>query len=591
MSPREFTEEENRILREALRTDKRDTSKQSSKDEQHIAELAKLSPLKFAQCSKQEAKDLGITLGELNKLVKMQRARNENDVGQGRPVKITDVEPWSEPIEGERVASALAVALRQYIVLPEISADAIALWVLHTWLVNCFFVSPRLALTSPTKGCGKTTVLRFLNQVTRRPKRAGSITPAALFRVVEQCQPTIILDETEKYIEPLSEFHALLNEGHCKGSSIIRVLGEKNEMREFEIFGAVAFARNGRMPDDLEQRSIVIEMERRRAEEKILELREDRCGALQNLARMCARWTGEAAEVIAGHDPNMGGLFNRVADNWRPLFTIADMIGSDWPERARQAAAALMPKESEAVGPMVLADIGVAFADKDRMWSETICTSLATMEGRPWAEWSKGKPITPNQLARLLKACHVHPELVRVGGEVKRGYHRHQFGELWIRYGTTFPGEGSSNPLHPYKDDETCASHTAKPLQADFYVTVRNCEKSNNDAICNGVTVEKGVSGENREIRLGDEPEAERHDDPELVTDTTSDTGPDDADTAPTEFGSIPKDTRAQVEPPADDLTIPPNLDRRPKPRQDGPWPGTYPSDDDIKDIEAGKFK
>ena len=44
MNPRAFTEEENRILNETLRTDKRDTSEQSS-DEQLIVELAKLTPL------------------------------------------------------------------------------------------------------------------------------------------------------------------------------------------------------------------------------------------------------------------------------------------------------------------------------------------------------------------------------------------------------------------------------------------------------------------------------------------------------------------------------------------------------------------
>ena len=51
------------------------------------------------------------------------------------------------------------------------------------------------------------------------------------------------------------DLHALLNEGHCAGGTVLRVLGEKLELREFGIFvGAVAFARNGRLPDDLEQR-------------------------------------------------------------------------------------------------------------------------------------------------------------------------------------------------------------------------------------------------------------------------------------------------------------------------------------------------
>src|SRR5262249_10080782 len=171
-----------------------------------------------------------------------------------------------DAIEGDHAATALAASLKRYVVLSDAAADAIALWILHTWLVDKFNVTPRLAITSPTKGCGKTTVLRFLNRVVYRPKRAGSISPPALFRAVEQFHPTVILDETEKYIEHGSDLHALLNEGHCKGGTVLRVLGEKQELREFSVFAALAFAANGKLPDDLEQRSIVIEMQRRRAD-------------------------------------------------------------------------------------------------------------------------------------------------------------------------------------------------------------------------------------------------------------------------------------------------------------------------------------
>ena len=114
---------------------------------------------------------------------------------------------------------------------------------------------------------------------------------------------------------------------------MLRVLGEKLELREFAIFGAVAFARNGRMPDDLEQRTIIIEMQRRRPDEPLAELRDDRCESLQRIARMCARWAEDNAHLMAESDPDMGALINRDADNWRPLFAIADLIGADWPER------------------------------------------------------------------------------------------------------------------------------------------------------------------------------------------------------------------------------------------------------------------
>ena len=130
----------------------------------------------------------------------------------------------------------------------------------------------------------------------------------------------------------------------------------------------------------------------------------------------------------------MGALINRAADNWRPLFAIADHVGADWPERIRDAAAALAPRDSESIGPMLLADIKAAFDEKqtDRLASADVCEALAAIEGRPWAEWraSKGaspKVLTPNQLARLLKPFGVYPETVRIGGRTPKAYHRHQF--------------------------------------------------------------------------------------------------------------------------------------------------------------------
>jgi putative DNA primase/helicase len=166
--------------------------------------------------------------------------KSEDDNGQGRTVKIVDPLPWHEPVSGDRIATTLAAAIKTYVVLSDEAADAIAMWTLHSWAVNAFVMSPRLAIVSPTKGCGKTTVLRVLNYIARRPKRTGSISPAALFRVIEKFQPTILLDETEKYIENGSDNHALLNEGHCKGGTVTRVIGDSLELREFSIYGAVA---------------------------------------------------------------------------------------------------------------------------------------------------------------------------------------------------------------------------------------------------------------------------------------------------------------------------------------------------------------
>jgi hypothetical protein len=462
-----------------------------------IERLASLDPIDYEVSRSAAAGRMSIRTPVLDGLVKKKRRElglemAGDDVGQGRAVKIEDILPWPDDIEGDRVASGLSASLKNYVVLSEAAADAVALWVLHTWLVDDFTISPRLAITSPTKGCGKTTLLRFLTQVARRPKRAGSISPPALFRAVEQFHPTVILDETEKYIEHGSDLHALLNEGHCKGGTVLRVLGEKQELREFSVFAAVAFAANGRLPDDLEQRSIVIELQRRRANEDVAELREDRCESLQSLARMCARWADDSVSIIRSHDPDMGGLINRVADNWRPLFAIADAIGSDWPVRARQAAASLMPREVESIGPMLLDDIKSVFDDRatDRLSSADVCEALNAMEGKPWGDW-KGKSLTPNQLARLLKPFGIATNTtIRVGSKTAKGYHRHQFEKLWQRY---LAAKGVPERSQGNNADEMGTSCTFQKVTEKSDVTFQTSEKPPSNGHCYRVTDENGV--------------------------------------------------------------------------------------------------
>jgi hypothetical protein len=39
---------------------------------------------------------------------------------------------------------------------------ATALWILHCWLFDRFAITPRLALLSPVRGCGKTTLLALI---------------------------------------------------------------------------------------------------------------------------------------------------------------------------------------------------------------------------------------------------------------------------------------------------------------------------------------------------------------------------------------------------------------------------------------------
>jgi hypothetical protein len=72
---------------------------------------------------------------------------------------------------------------------------AIALWVLHTHVFGRFKITPRLALLSPVRGCGKTTVLILLEALTANPDRSGNISAAAIYHTLASREHTMLIDE------------------------------------------------------------------------------------------------------------------------------------------------------------------------------------------------------------------------------------------------------------------------------------------------------------------------------------------------------------------------------------------------------------
>jgi hypothetical protein len=479
-----------------------------------LERLAALEPIEYEGARTKAAERLGVRTTILDDEVKKKRRelRLENgkvDDGQGRPLALPEVMPWPDPIEGDRVAETLVATLKRYIRMSDPEADVCALWVLLSWLIGKFSKAPRLAITSPTKGCGKTTLLTLLSKLCRKPLRSGSTTPSVLFRVIDMLHPTFLLDESEKFLEVGSEFHALLNQGHARGDFALRNVGDSHEPRMFDTFCLAAFARNGRIPDDLEQRSIVIELQRRLPGETLAILREDRADDLVNLARMCCRWADDYAGDVSAIEPDMGGLINRTADNWRPLFTIADLIGLDWPERIREAAYALIGTEPDSDDSILLADIKATFETKgtDRLSSEDLCEVLIAMEGRPWAEYGKGgKHISKNQLAKRLKRFKIMPDSVRIGGKTPKGYYQHQFQEVWDRYLSSTPQEPRIETQHRNKADEMAVSDAFQSATEKTLLRFENSENPAPNGHCCGVADQNPQKGrEERNSRAGSE--------------------------------------------------------------------------------------
>jgi hypothetical protein len=80
------------------------------------------------------------------------------------------------------------------------------------------------------------------------------------------------------------------------------------------------------------------------------------------------------------------------------------------------------------------------------------------MEERPWAERGPSRrPITPSQLAKLLKPFDIAPRNIRLDAIVK-GYLLSDFAEVWARYFTlTGSSDLAATPLQPNGENDCSA--------------------------------------------------------------------------------------------------------------------------------------
>jgi Protein of unknown function (DUF3631) len=404
-----------------------------------IKRLAKLTPIEYERERKSAAEKLGIDrVSVLDGAVKAARGENGDAKGQGRPLELPTIEPWPEPVNGADLLDDICNAVKRYLVLPEGSAEALALWAIHTHAFECFWHSPRLAITSPEKQCGKTTTLDVLGELVARSLPTSNATTAAIFRTIEIVKPTLLIDEADTFLGENEELRGVLNSGHGRGGQILRTVGEGHEPRQFATWAPAAIAMIGRLPDTLEDRSVSIALRRRRPTEKVQQFRSDRVQDLKQLVRKIARWCDDNRQNLAASDPHSGALANRAADNWRPLLSIADLAGGCWPERARAVAeAAETAKRDQSKRTMVLGDIRDIFAARpgiDRLRSAQMADELGAMENRPWSEWRNGKPMTPAALARLLGPFGITPGTKRDGEATFKGYLLSDFTEAFATY-------------------------------------------------------------------------------------------------------------------------------------------------------------
>jgi hypothetical protein len=414
-------------------------------------------------------------------------------------VKLEDLDNGG--LDGAAVLDEVLAFLRSYVAFGTYAAVAVTLWVAHTHLADRFDSTPRLALESPEKQCGKTRVLELLVLLCAGAELLSDASAAYLFRRIDAGKITILLDEADviwkrgKSDDSAEALRSVVNAGHRKGATVGRVVmnGKTGTLVNFQVYAPAALAAIGTLPDTILDRAVVIHMRRRAPDERLRDYRARIAGGEgKALHDRLADWAAQVAGGIGEDWPELpAGVTDRPADVWEPLITIADLAGGHWPQRAREACLALVKsarEDTETVGTRLLADLRGIFGDTPAMPTEAILGKLRATAEAPWGDWY-GRPLSDRDLAKLLRPYGIKSLKVWVDGRSVRGYRREDFWDAWCSYlppEEPAPGkwkerkvwkaadQAPSGPSGPsaYPGQEGTAAEGEAP-QADAWVCVR----------------------------------------------------------------------------------------------------------------------
>jgi len=328
-------------------------------------------------------------------------------------------------------------------IVRDVETKVVALWVAHTFIYRKFQHTPRLAINSPEKQCGKSTLLKILSELSHNSLKSDNITAAGIFRAISASSGmTMFVDEADTFLNHDEAVRGIINSGFEETGAVVRAeyVDGAYKSTTYSTFCPAAIAGIGLLPATIMDRAIPIRLKRKAPGEKVDRLPRP-CPEFAKLKGLLQTW-GDAVDLSQHINPDIPASFqDRQADISIPLLAIADSAGGDWPMAARVALSEIFgavgnSQEAASASSILLADIRDLFdaSGQDFVSSADICVGLANVEDHPWGEWNRGRPISKHDLAGLLVPFGIRPFQRRLGQVVTRGYRHEDFADAWLRY-------------------------------------------------------------------------------------------------------------------------------------------------------------
>ncbi len=373
---------------------------------------------------------------------------NTNNNSQNQPKQLElfpEVEPWPEPVDGVALANEIKGMLETYLYLPNGASTAITIWIMHTYGTECFDFTPRLYISSPMPGCGKSTLITLVEKLSYHALLLSNITAASMFRIISEYKPTLLIDEADTFLKNNEELRGIINAGYQRGGTVSRVetINKRQTVCLFPCYGACAIAGIGGTHKTIQDRSVNVIMVRKTSADKIERMRTRNIAKqAEEIRSKCMRFMFDNAyELSIARPPMPDFLGDRGADIWEPLFAIAQVISADLLTEITTACKHLQHSQENddesSIRFQLLGDIRSIF--ESHPWATCISSTdlvgeLIKIEESPWAEYGFGRGLNPHSLAKQLKFFGIYPRQIRGEGTRNRSYFKDNFQDAFDRY-------------------------------------------------------------------------------------------------------------------------------------------------------------
>jgi len=366
-----------------------------------------------------------------------------NSVAAGPMPELTSKEPRNP----SDLFNELVKTIKNHIILDDYQAVVVALWIASTYVPDATGVAPILVINAPERACGKSVLLGLVEVLVHKPLSTSNMTQASMFRLLNDRQPTLLLDEADTFLYGKTELHGMLNSGYSKQNPFVyrvEVVKDKLTPCRYNVYGPKALAgiaMDRVLPDPTISRSFVIEMRRKLPGESVERVRPGKMAEkFSGLKADLQRFKKDYSEqVMVEFDDLPVELSDRMQDNWAPLFAIARCGGQEWIDRAKVASISLAKagSDGQSLSNSLLTDIREILQHHD---SATITTAdllwaLTGDSSYGWGIYNQGKALSARQLARFLANYKIKPRTVRQSAtSTPKGYWVCDFKDAFERY-------------------------------------------------------------------------------------------------------------------------------------------------------------